>query len=62
MKKLNLGGGREICPKCNRKGLGFAPHPHAFGWKDYGRAKCRYCNSFFSVAKLEAALKDSKEN
>ena len=37
------------CPKCQRKGLGYAPHPHAYGWKDYGQAYCRFCRAFFPV-------------
>jgi len=41
--------GRAICPACGRKGLGYANHPHAFGWKDYGRASCRYCGKVFKV-------------
>jgi hypothetical protein len=46
---LNLGKGRAVCPKCGRKGLGYARHPHAFGYKDYDRASCRYCNAFFRL-------------
>lgn len=44
-----LQSGREVCPMCNRKGLGYANHPHAFGWKDYGRASCRYCGARLPV-------------
>ena len=35
------------CPKCNRKGLNWADHPHAFGWKDYERCGCRFCKARF---------------
>ena len=38
------------CPKCGRKGLHYAAHPHAFGWKDYERARCRFCRSTFKIA------------
>lgn len=31
------------CPVCNRKGLHYAGHPHALGFKDHGRAQCRFC-------------------
>lgn len=41
--------GRKPCPKCKRKGVGYAMHPHAYGWKDYERAKCRYCNAYFKI-------------
>lgn len=37
------------CPKCGRRGLHFAMHPHAFGWKDYGRVECRFCSARFKV-------------
>lgn len=37
------------CPKCGRKGLNYAPHPHAFGWKDYGHVKCQYCGGSFKL-------------
>lgn len=39
--------GRAKCPKCGRKGVGYANHPHAFGYKDTDRAMCRYCNAMF---------------
>jgi hypothetical protein len=44
-----LRAARLPCPKCKRKGVGYAPHPHAFGWKDYGRASCRYCHTVFKI-------------
>jgi hypothetical protein len=47
--KPTLQGGRVVCPKCGGKGVGYAPHAHAFGWKDYSRARCRYCKARFKV-------------
>jgi hypothetical protein len=47
MRRTNFRG--VPCPKCQRKGLSYAPHPHAFGWKDYGHAYCRYCHTRFTV-------------
>ena len=41
------------CPKCNRKGLHYANHPHAFGWKDYSLIVCRFCKARFRAEKLE---------
>lgn len=52
---MNLQSGRVPCPKCGRKGVGFALHPHAYGWKDYNNAKCRYCDARFKVADIERA-------
>lgn len=40
---------RAICPKCNKKGVGYARHPHAFGYKDYSRLSCRYCKAIFTM-------------
>lgn len=36
-----------VCPKCKRKGVGWADHAHAYGRKDYTRATCRYCRATF---------------
>lgn len=36
------------CPKCGRRGLHFADHPHALGFKDYGTIECRFCHARFS--------------
>lgn len=44
-----LHSGRLKCPKCGRRGVGYANHPHAFGYKDYSRAKCRYCATYFKI-------------
>lgn len=46
---------RALCPKCARKGLGFANHPHAYGWRDYSRARCRYCEARFPIVSPEEA-------
>ena len=35
------------CPACGRKGLHYADHPHAAGWKDYSRLVCRFCDKRF---------------
>ena len=50
----NFQSGRVPCPKYKRKGVGYAPHPHAFGYKDYDRAHCRYCNATFRIKQREA--------
>lgn len=49
MSEPNFQGGRVPCPSCRRKGVGFADHPHAFGYKDYTRARCRYCGKIFRI-------------
>jgi hypothetical protein len=46
---LDLQRGRAVCPACKRKGVGYAPHAHAFGWKDRSRAQCRYCRKRFKL-------------
>lgn len=45
----DLHGGRVVCPTCKCRGVGFAPHPHAFGYKDYDKARCRYCKTTFKT-------------
>ena len=40
---------RAKCPKCGKKGMGYAGHPHAFGYKDYTRLLCRYCHARFKT-------------
>lgn len=45
-----------MCPKCGRKGIGYAAHAHAFGWKDLGRAVCRYCRAAFKIADKVAEM------
>ena len=49
------------CPKCNRKGLHYADHPHAFGWKDYDKVECRFCKSVFDAEKIEKSVEKSEE-
>jgi len=43
------------CPKCGRKGLHYANHPHAFGYKDYDRVACRFCQAYFTLKKKPPA-------
>jgi hypothetical protein len=43
---------KQKCPKCNRKGLHYANHPHAFGYKDYSRMVCRFCHEQFITDEL----------
>lgn len=45
----------NVCPNCNKKGLHYANHPHAAGYKDYSRVVCRFCNKTFKII-------DKKEN
>lgn len=40
---------KELCPKCGRRGLHYADHPHARGFKDYDRLNCRFCKSGFRI-------------
>jgi hypothetical protein len=49
--RAKLQSGRAECPACKRKGLGYAPHPHAFGYKNYDEAVCRYCRKRFKVTR-----------
>ena len=44
---------KRPCPKCGKKGLSFAAHPHAFGYKDHTRVDCRYCGSTFRKKQQE---------
>lgn len=46
---VGLRQGRATCPKCKRKGLRYASHPHAQGWRDYERAVCRFCHARFRL-------------
>jgi uncharacterized Zn-finger protein len=55
----SLRSGRVVCPACGKKGLGYAAHPHAYGWKDYSYAVCRYCQKRFAV-KQKPSLKESE--
>ena len=49
-----LRSGRLPCAKCGKKGVGFASHPHAQGFKNYSRAKCRYCGAAYTVKAVES--------
>ena len=53
--RASLKSGRAVCPKCDCKGLGYANHAHAFGYKDHTRASCRYCNAVFSIKPKKAS-------
>jgi hypothetical protein len=44
---IALRKGRHICPSCGKKGIGYAGHAHAFGYKDYDRFSCRYCKKVY---------------
>ena len=46
--------GRQVCPVCGKRGVGYAEHAHARGFKDYDRARCRYCRKGFVLAKQGA--------
>lgn len=37
------------CPKCQRKGLHYPNHPHAYGFKDYSQVTCRFCHTYFKA-------------
>ena len=37
------------CRKCGRKGLHHPDHAHAYGWKEYSKAECRFCHARFRV-------------
>lgn len=43
------------CPNCKKKGLRYANHPHAQGWKDYNKANCRYCGKTFKLKERSVA-------
>ncbi len=45
------------CPVCKRKGLHYAPHPHAQGWKDYETIRCRWCKARFKEKQKESETK-----
>jgi hypothetical protein len=53
-------GGQVPCPECKRKGCGYAPHPHAHGYKDYTRARCRYCGHTFKIPTIPATPFESE--
>lgn len=37
------------CPACGKKGLHYANHPHAQGYKDISAAVCRFCGKRFKL-------------
>jgi cytochrome c5 len=43
---------KQPCPNCDRKGLHYANHPHAFGYKDVYRMTCRFCHEQFITDEL----------
>lgn len=47
--KSTIRSGRYPCPKCGKKGVCYAIHAHASGWKDYSKAVCRYCKFRFNI-------------
>ena len=49
------------CPNCGKKGLAYANHPHAQGWKDYDHITCRYCHASFPSGKVEEYFKKLTE-
>ncbi len=51
-----LRSGRVKCPECQRKGVGFAGHPHASGYKDHDRARCRFCRCEFKTVPIPDSL------
>lgn len=54
MSRKLLQSRRQPCPKCGRKGVGYASHPHAFGYKEYSKADCRYCGARFMMAEVKS--------
>ena len=51
---------KKPCPKCGRKGLHYADHPHAFGWKDYERVRCRFCQARLRIVERPREGGDAK--
>ncbi len=41
-----------LCPNCNKKGLHYANHPDALGYKDYKKVVCRFCHERFIAHEL----------
>lgn len=41
------------CPGCQKTGLRYANHPHAFGWKDYDHIVCRSCHTQYKTEVVE---------
>jgi hypothetical protein len=53
--KMNLQ--HTKCSGCGKKGLHYAGHPHAYGWKDTSVITCRFCHGRFDAEKVEARIK-----
>jgi hypothetical protein len=49
------------CPKCEKQGLHYASHPHAYGWKDYDVVVCRFCHNRYDSRKLEKYVESKTE-
>lgn len=49
-------GNKYPCPKCGGEGMVYPSHPHAFGYKDSERVKCRKrkCGAVYKADKYEA--------
>ena len=52
--------GRGKCPKCGKKGLGRANHPHALGHKVLDKFHCRYCKGYFRKKEAPAPQAEIK--
>jgi len=50
------------CQLCHKKGLHYADHPHAFGWKNYDVVVCRFCQNKFLAKDIELKVKVEEEN
>lgn len=52
------------CPKCGKKTMRVANHPHAFGYKDTTRVNCWSCHGTFNAEKyaqwLNSQAKDTQ--
>ena len=49
------------CSRCQKKGLAYAGHPHAFGWKDLAVVECRYCKTRFKAEPVLARRARERE-
>jgi len=50
------------CPVCTRKGLKYPDHPHAQGYKEYSRVKCRFCEKSWRLTDaMERHLESTRE-
>jgi hypothetical protein len=37
------------CQKCGKLGLDYCNHPHAAGYKDSTRVRCRFCKTTYKI-------------